>query len=298
LRNPAWFPDLVLGGGSVSESRFNDPLGDGDGVLLIGHGTRDQMGTDQFFQLGTLLAQRLAPVPVEACLLELQPPTIREGFARLVGRGAKRIHAAPLLLFSAGHAKADIPNALASCQAEHPGVIWDQARPLSRCPELIALSLRRLDETLALAKADPARSALVMVGRGSHDPCAQADMRLLTQCVARQRSIVRSATAFYAMATPKLPAVLEAIAANREIDEVLIQPHLLFAGSIYQSLLSMVTQARLDHPHCRFWCGQYLGPELELVDGLIRRIHQSQALEPAVGIVLSSENNATALTLP
>jgi sirohydrochlorin cobaltochelatase len=273
LPNPASFRDSVLGGALVNE------LGDGEGVLLIGHGTRDQMGTDQFFQLGTLLAQRLEPVPVEPCLLELQTPTIGEAFARLVRRGAKRIHAAPLLLFSAGHAKTDIPNALAVCQAEHPGVVWDQSRPLSRCPELISLSLRRLDETLALSNAAPTRSAFIMVGRGSHDPCAQTDMKLLTQCVARRRSIARSATAFYAMATPKLPAVLAEVAACSDIDEVIIQPHLLFAGSIYQSIMTMVSQARRDHPQCRFWCGQYLGPESELVDGLIRRIQQSHAIE-------------------
>jgi len=138
---------------------ISSPLGDGDGVLLIGHGTRDAVGTAQFFELGERLSARLAPVPVEACLLELQPPTIPEGWQRLVDRGAVRIHAAPLLLFAAGHAKSDIPDELAKCLDGSSAIRWDQSHPLSRCPELIALTLRRLDEAFDRSAADPARTA-------------------------------------------------------------------------------------------------------------------------------------------
>ena len=46
------------------------------GVLLIGHGTRDEVGTSQFFELAALLARRLDPLPVKSGLLEFQEPTI------------------------------------------------------------------------------------------------------------------------------------------------------------------------------------------------------------------------------
>jgi len=249
-----------------------------DGVLLIGHGTRDTVGTEQFFQLGQLLADRLAPVAVEACLLELQPPTIAEGWTRLVQRGVTSIHAVPLLLFAAGHAKSDIPDELEKCQIATPHIHWDQSRPLSRASELVALSIRRLDETIYQSQLQPQTSAIVMVGRGSHDPCAQADMRVLTQCVANRRSFKIRKTAFYAMATPKLPEMLDQIAATGEVSDVVIQPHILFEGSIHQSILAIVAEARQRHPNIRFWCSGYLGPETELVSALVRRIVQSVAL--------------------
>jgi len=246
-----------------------------DGVLLVGHGTRDAIGTEQFFQLGRLLAERLAPIPVQSCLLELQPPTIAEGWQRLVDQGVTRVHAVPLLLFAAGHAKSDIPDELAKCQLATPHVGWDQSQPLSRAAELVGLSLRRIDESLIQSKLDPGASALVMVGRGSHDPCAQADMRVLTECVAARWSFKIRKTAFYAMATPKLPETLDHIAESGEVSDVLVQPHILFEGSIHQSILGIVDQARQRHPKVRFWCSGYLGPEPELVNALVRRIEQA-----------------------
>lgn len=253
-------------------SRLTENRDQRDGVLLIGHGTRDSVGTDQFFQLGKQLANRLAPIPVEACLLELQPPTIAQGWARLVQLGVTQIHAVPLLLFSAGHAKSDIPDELAKCQSATPHVQWDQSRPLSRAADLVALAVRRLDETIERSQLQPQTSALVMVGRGSHDPCAQADMRVLTECVAGRRSFKIRKTAFYAMATPKLPETLDQIALAGNVSDVVIQPHILFEGSIHQSILVMVDEARQRHPGLRFWCSGYLGPEPELVSALICRI--------------------------
>lgn len=248
-----------------------------DGVLLIGHGTRDSIGTDQFFQLGQMLANRLAPVAVATCLLELQSPTIAQGWTRLVDQGVQRIRAVPLLLFAAGHAKSDIPDALATCQIATPHIQCDQSLPLSRASELVALSLRRVDETICHWQLQPRSSALVMVGRGSHDPCAQADMRVLTECVASRRSFKIRKTAFYAMATPKLPETLDRIAASGDVSDVVIQPHILFEGSIHQSILAIVAEARQRHPSIRFWCSGYLGPEPELVTALVRRIEQSAA---------------------
>jgi len=250
-------------------------LASSDGVLLIGHGTRDAIGTEQFLQLGRLLADRLSPVPVEACLLELQPPTIADGWHRLVDHGVKRVHAVPLLLFAAGHAKSDIPAELTKCQLTTPGTSWNQSKPLSRAAELVALSLRRIDEAIEQSSLVPHSSALVMVGRGSHDPCAQADMRVFTECVAAKRGFKVRRTVFYAMAKPTLPESLDELAALGEISDVLIQPHILFEGSIHQSIRSIVDEARSRHSNIRFWCSSYLGPEPELVDALIRRIAQT-----------------------
>ncbi len=247
------------------------------GVLLIGHGTRDPVGSAQFFALAELVARRLAPLPVQGCLLELQRPNIAEGWEILARQSVRRIHAVPLLLFAAGHAKADIPLALASCQQKWPAIAWDQTRPLSRCPELLELAVRRIDAVLAAESLQPERTALVMVGRGSYDPCAQADMKLLAHCVGGRRRFRHVATAFYAMAQPKLAAVLDALATDRSIDAILVQPHLLFAGAIAQAIRDQVAESQQRHPHCRHFCSQYLGPEPEIAAALVRRLSELPA---------------------
>jgi len=246
----------------------------GDGVLLIGHGTRDANGTAQFFDLGKKLAKRLQPVPVESCLLELQSPTIAEGWQRLVHRGVHQILASPLLLFSAGHAKSDIPDALNRCLETSGGMSWQESRALSRAPELLRLVLLRLDDSLNQSTGTKASTAVVMVGRGSFDPCAQADMKLLTHWVAGQRSAAMFTTAFYAMANPKLPDVLRHVAANNSIRTIVVQPHLLFEGNLYQSIVSQVNEIEREFPAKQFIVSAYLGPEVEVADALIRRLGQ------------------------
>jgi sirohydrochlorin cobaltochelatase len=248
----------------------------GDGVLLIGHGTRDAQGTRQFFQLGDELKTRLAPLPVEPCLLELQEPTIAQGWDSLKARGVSRVLASPLLLFSAGHAKSDIPDALNQCQSQSQEMTWQEARPLSRAPELLRLVLTRLDESLRKADS-PADSqadstGIVMVGRGSFDPCAQADMKLLTHWVAGQREAAIVTTAFYAMAHPRLPVVLRRVAVNQSIEKIIVQPHLLFEGALYQSILKQVDEVASEFPHKEFIVSGYLGPEPEVANAIVRRL--------------------------
>lgn len=255
-------------------SSGGDGCGRGVGVLLIGHGTRDAVGTEQFFSLGAMLGRQIAPTPVQPCLLELQSPSIAEGWQRLASQGVTHVHAVPLLLFAAGHAKSDIPAALAACQRQTPGISWDQTRPLSRCPELLQLVSRRLDQVFTAGQLNPAETAIVLVGRGSHDPCAQADMKLLAHCVAGKRNVRRVATAFYAMAEPRLPAVLDAIAVDRSIRNIVVQPHVLFAGAIDQGIRALVAESQSRHPHRRHWCGDYLGPEAEVAAALVRRIEE------------------------
>ncbi len=247
----------------------------GAGVLLIGHGTRDAVGTEQFFALADLLGRQLFPTPVQACLLELQSPGITEGWQRLVSQGVGHIHAAPLLLFAAGHAKTDIPQALNACQQRTPAITWDLARPLSRCRELLDLVVRRLEPVFTSGQLAPEQTAIVMVGRGSRDPCAQADMKLLAHCIGGMRRVRRVATAFYAMAEPKLPAVLNDVAADRLIRNIIVHPHVLFEGAIHQGIRSLVSQSQARHPHCRHCCSHYLGPEPELAAALVRRIAES-----------------------
>lgn len=241
--------------------------------MLIGHGTRDEVGTQQFFQLGEKLAETVAPTPVESCLLEFQQPTIPEAWQSLVEKGVRQVHVAPLLLFAAGHAKQDIPDVLKQCREQTPGVSFDQSRPISRHPELVHLVTKRIQQTLSDGKIDATpRTALVMVGRGNRDPCAQADMRVLTEVVARRFAFGDALTAFYAMAQPALTDGLERVAASGRFDNIVIHPHLLFAGRLFEAIGKQVAAVREQYPRVRFQLGQYLGPEIEIARAIADRM--------------------------
>lgn len=247
---------------------------DASAVILVGHGTKDLVGTAQFFELGERLAERLKPQMVEASLLEFQRPTIPEAWSRLVERGAEHIHVAPLLLFAAGHAKQDIPEIVAECQATTPGIAYDQSRPISRHRSIVDLVTARIHSTLLADSSDGERIALVMVGRGNRDPCAQADMRLLSEVVSRRIDVADVFTAFYAMAEPALPAVLLAVATSGNYDRVIVHPHLLFTGRLFEAISRQVEEASEQCPRVRFQLSGYLGPDRLVADAIADRIAQ------------------------
>ncbi|MEO1615170.1 MAG: sirohydrochlorin chelatase [Planctomycetota bacterium] len=255
-----------------------------DGILLVGHGTRDPSGTAQFFELSKMLAER-APCPVVGCLLEFQEPTIPQGWQMLVEAGVDRICIAPLLLFAAGHARSDIPELVAECAAKTPHVESWQAGPLSRAGEILSLLESRIRQVAHASKVTLDEStALVMVGRGSYHPCATSDMRVLGQLVAHRTGLLpKSTVGFYAMAEPKLPEVLDRAAEATDIETVLVQPHLLFQGRLYDAIARQVDEAGQRHPSVRFLLGNYLGPCEAVADAVLRRTHpETSALLPSI----------------
>ncbi len=247
-------------------------------MLLVGHGTSDPVGTQQFFELGRLLAARCAPIPVQPCLLELQSPTIAEGWRKLMDCGCQRVLAAPLLLFSAGHAKRDIPEALRACCPKDT-ITFCVSRPLSRAPEIVELLLRRIGNAAATISSAQrgSRQAVVLVGRGSHDPCAQADLKLLCVLLQHRLEVKTVQPAYYAMAKPDLSQALADLASHDSLDCVIVQPHLLFDGLIYRNLIAQVEAARKLYPKLRLVVGEYLGPDPLIASALERRLQQALA---------------------
>lgn len=247
------------------------------GILLVGHGTRDEAGAAEFDLLTERLRQQVGDQSVEGCFLELRPPTIADAWRRLIEAGVREVHVAPLLLFSAGHAKQDIPSAIARNAAETPGISFDFARPLSRHPLLMEVAVEHAQQTwrellAAVAELSADRVALVVVGRGSRDPCAQADMRLLTELIGRRLPFPRVETAFYAMANPSLPEVLDRLAGSDEVQAVIVQPHLLFRGAIRDAIGRQVEQASERHRQLTFLTSPHLGPDRRIAAAIAGRI--------------------------
>ena len=204
--------------------------------------------------------------------MEFQQPSIADGWKSLTERGVNHVRVAPLLLFAAGHAKQDIPNAIARCQETTPWVQHDQCGPISRHPAIIELLGRRLQTTLGMVDPAARRTAVVIVGRGSYDPCAQADMRVLGELINHRLHVSRVETAFFAMANPKLPEVIDGIASGGDCDAVVVQPHLLFSGRLLEAIGRQCEEAEARHPGLRVVCSGCLGPEPLVAAAIADRI--------------------------
>jgi sirohydrochlorin cobaltochelatase len=195
-------------------------------LLLVGHGTRDEAGVAEFARFVERLRTRV-PVDVAGGFIELSPPPLTDAVASLYGAGHRRVAAVPLVLVAAGHAKGDMPAALARERARHPGLTYSYGRPLGPHPTLLRLLEERLDAVLD--PADRADTAVLLVGRGSTDPDANAEVCKAARLLWEGRGLSMVETAFVSLARPGVPEGLERcrrLGARR----VVVLPYFLFPG--------------------------------------------------------------------
>lgn len=195
-------------------------------LLLVGHGTRDTAGAVEFGRFVERMRARL-PVEVAGGFIELSPPPLTDAVAELYDSGHRRLAAVPMLLVAAGHGKGDIPAALGRERARRPGLSYAYGRPLGPHPALLRLLEERLDAVL-----DPAErpgTAVLLVGRGSTDPDANAEIHKVARLLWEGRGLAMVETAFVSLAWPDVPQGLERCR-RLGADRIIVLPYFLFPG--------------------------------------------------------------------
>lgn len=243
-------------------------------ILFVGHGTRNPTGQQQFLSLAGALRAAVAPTPLEVAYIEIQAPLIEEALISLYDSGLKSVALSPALLFAAGHAKRDIPAAIAAAEAKSPGLQVKVAEPLGCHEAILELAAIRFSHSLSSAPRgegrgegaapqidSPSSTALVVVGRGGSDPTALAHCQEFAQQLAQRVGIEHVYTGFIAIAQPNLPAAL-ALAAASGAKQVVVQPHLLFEGEMLNSTSQVVATFRKTHPQIDWRQAAVLGSDL------------------------------------
>jgi len=245
----------------------------GRGILVVGHGTADSVGAEETRRVAEQVAELLPGVPVALGFLEVIGPTIGEALAVLAAAGCREVVTTPLLLFAAGHAKRDVPEAVAAAAAE--GLAVCQADPFGCHPDLLSLSRQRRREALAGAVAvPPEATVLVMVGRGSSDPTAVSQLdEFTTATLSPEPPLRRVLLGFVAAARPTLPEALAAAAdpGDAGVRRILVQPHLLFRGHVEEQVAAAVAAGRQRHPGLEWVQVPRLGPDRLVARALVDR---------------------------
>ncbi|MCE9525101.1 MAG: hypothetical protein K8R36_03495 [Planctomycetales bacterium] len=233
------------------------------GVLLVGHGTRSELGRTQCQALAADVSVGLnaQSFVTELAYLEMASPTIEEAIHRLVERKAVRLVVVPLLLFAAGHAKEDVPTAVRRglVTAGVPDLPMVQTDPLGLQDPVINLVMARFCEA-ADSSIPSAETMLLLIGRGSRDEDATAEMRKLGSLVHQRLGIGESKVGFLAMAQPTAREMIVA-AANSPFRQIVVQPHLLFHGELLDRLQQEVSSAALTAPSKCWRVSRVLGDE-------------------------------------
>ena len=243
-------------------------------LLIVGHGTRDEAGAEAFRSFVDGLRDRMPDTPVGGGFIELSPPPLADAVARLVTAGARRFAAVPLVLVSAGHAKGDIPAALVRERERHPGTSFSYGRPLGPHPALLTVLERRLDEVLA--PEDRADTTVLLVGRGSTDPDANAEVVKVARLLWEGRGLAGVETAFVSLAAPDVPSGLtrcRLLGARR----IVVLPYFLFTGILPERVEQQAADWAAAHPDTDLRQAAVMGPTEELAELVLARYREALA---------------------
>jgi sirohydrochlorin cobaltochelatase len=265
------------------------------GVVVVGHGTADPVGAAETRRTADLVATMLPGVAVELGFLELVAPSIEDAVAALAARGCGAVVAAPVLLFRAGHARRDVPEALAAAAARR-GLPVRQAEPLGCHPALVALARRRRAEALAGRDAVAAAATrLVVLGRGSSDPRAVCQLCRLTLATTAGATVPPLHLGFAAAARPTLDEALAAAAADPGVRRIVVQPHLLFSGHVEGQVAAAIDRGRAARPDVEWLRVARLGADPAVAEALVARaVAAAPELQTAVSLAANQTSPSPA----
>jgi len=243
-------------------------------LLIAGHGTRSHQGVEQFDAFVARVRRRLAADGVEVAggFIELAPPPLTDAVGGLVAAGHRRLAVVPLVLVAAGHGKGDIPAAMVRETIRHPGLGYVYGRPLWPHHALLTALEERIDAATdtGLSRWSRADVTVVLVGRGSTDPDANAEVAKAARLLWEGRGFAGVETSFISLAEPSVPQVLER-ARRLGARRIVVAPYFLFAGVLPDRIIEQSRAWAAAQPEVEVRVAGLLGDAPSLVDVVLER---------------------------
>jgi len=247
----------------------------GTGVMLCGHGSRNQLAVGEFATLADALQQRLPGVPVEYGYLEFANPVIHLGLDRLREQGVKHVLAVPGMLFAAGHAKNDIPSVLKTYEATHPGLRITYGRELGVDTRMLRAAADRIEEGL---KTSPRRikreeTLLLVVGRGASDPDANSNVAKVMRMLWEGMGFGWGEVAYSGVTFPLVAPALDH-AVKLGYRRIVVFPYFLFTGVLVKRIYDAADEAQAKYPNIGILNAPYLDDHPLVIDTFLDRIRE------------------------
>jgi sirohydrochlorin cobaltochelatase len=249
------------------------------GVMVCGHGSRDEEAVAEFALVAEGVRDRLPQFEVESGFLEFARPTISEGLDALTARGVTDILAVPGMLFAAGHAKNDIPSVLNRYQARHPGVRIRYGRELAVEPRLLRASADRIEAALEAATPRSTHETLLMVvGRGTSDPDANGNVAKVARMLWEGFGFGWGEAAYSGVTFPLVEPALEH-AAKLGYPRIVVFPYFLFTGVLVKRIYEAADRVAARHPGLELVKADYLKDHPLALDVFASRVEEILAGE-------------------
>jgi sirohydrochlorin cobaltochelatase len=244
-------------------------------IFFVGHGSRDPEGTQEFERLVERYRHHDPARIVEHGFLEFATPVVETGIAECVRRGAKTITLLPGMLMAAGHAKNDIPSEIQAARHRHPGVDFHYGRHLHLHAKIIELCQLRVEETERQARPHDRRDTLLLVvGRGSSDPDANADVEKLARLLWEGMGFGWGTACFSGVTFPLLPEAL-ARCQRMGFGRIIVFPFFLFTGVLEKRIRATARAFAAEHPATEILCASCLNTHPLLIDAFRERADEA-----------------------
>ncbi|WDL96518.1 sirohydrochlorin chelatase [Alicyclobacillus sp. ALC3] len=259
-------------------------------VLLIGHGSRDEEGNEEFLRFVDELQSHMAGQTVVGCFLEFADPDIPAGIEVCMALGAKRIVAVPVILLAASHVKLEIPEFLDEARRRHPEIEIVYGRNIGLHERLLDLLVERFAEVQdacgqegntpsAVEQAAPNDTALndtaiVLMGRGSSDPDANGDVYKIARILWERTGVSTVETCFTGITDPRLPeGVFRAVRLGAK--RIFVIPYFLFTGVLIKRMKNLVKELQQQFSQVSIQMSPYFGLHDLLREVVLDRIKEA-----------------------
>ena len=231
-------------------------------LLILGHGSREVSANAEFEHFVGMYRARRPEYEVAHAYVELAEPLLDAALDELARR-TDRVVVLPLFLFAAGHVKHDVPRALARARLEHPNVRFEAADHLGVHPTMVQVAVDRAISASSASGIDLARTAVVVVGRGSSDPDANSDFCKLVRLATEGRGYWWVEPCFIAITRPGFEEAAEMVANGRP-SHLLVVPYFLFAGTLVARIEEQLREFSGRHPAIYTSLAMHLAPRSDI----------------------------------
>ncbi|MCL4543390.1 MAG: sirohydrochlorin chelatase [Chloroflexi bacterium] len=251
------------------------------GLLLMAHGTKDSAGQAELHELWQLMSNTHPLRPVTLGVLEYPSallPSLDGAGDLLAAIGVQHVAAVPVLLLQAGHGKLDMPQAFARLRARYPHLHWRLAPPLLPHPLLRQVIYERITAASAAplhGGTDAERLAVLLVGRGTHDSTANAELFRIARLFEEEYGYATVEACFVSQTTPGVSAGIArcvALGARR----IIIAPYFLHTGVLVRRITTEAEEAVRSYPGIVATVSAHIGNHPRLLELLLLRAQEAR----------------------
>lgn len=246
-------------------------------VLLVGHGSRDAVAANEFFDFARAYQNHSGwnSSAIECAFLELSEPSIPKTLQRIASKGIKKILVMPYLLFRAGHVKEEIPEILREFSKAHPEIEIQYGNSLWPHKNLIELGRERILETIrSFSASAQGEFDVLVVGRGATDSEAIGQFVGAMQELRGGIPCRNFRHCFIALAEPKYTATLFEILENGTRN-LIIFPFYLFTGILVKRIESQIKEAEKKYPGAKIHLAPYFGAHPLMFEMLTEKLEEA-----------------------